>query len=759
MTPVPQLLIVDDDPLAIQVLNRALKGFGKIYVATGGPAALSLLKSRPIDLTLLDAYMPVMDGFATFRALKQDYPDIRVIFVTESSDLESEIRALDAGAVDFITKPIHPPVVRARVSAHLKLKKQADELRDLVKRDPLTGIANRRALEEQARLEWRRALRKRQPMAVLMVDIDHFKAFNDQYGHLEGDSCLRRVAQAIAASVARAGDLVARFGGEEFVALLPDSSNHQAVIVAEKIRAAVRELAIPHALSPTSDRVTVSVGVAVGVPRFPPSANDAPEPANGFCSGYFEPNSLDSLIARADAALYAAKQAGRDRVMPQHDEPRSHDTPVPPNSTPETPMPPAPLSHASLTPIHADLRHIIYALSDALDLVGNEDVLHGKRVAIMAAECGRQAGLDPHEITSLFDQGLLRDIGVSSTRVHQQLMSQFEWADVQVHCERGASLLGDFRPLAGLAEPVRLHHTRWERLITADIPARVKVQANLIFLADRVNALIAPYCDERTALLRHSHRVRQEIAMRAHVYFAPQLVEHFIAASASETFWLNLEPQSVHVYLGNQLRESAPLLTPMRELKHLARLFSRIVDAKSPYMANHSLGVSQVARHLAGKLGLSAEILDKIEIAGLVHDLGKLRIPDEIIEKPGPLDDFERHIVNTHSYETFQILRRVPGFEEIRWWVADDLKEPSGSGNPFLAKGETLALEARIMRVSDIVQAMLQKRHYRKALSADQVRTFLEELVTQGRLDGGVVAAVVADMPGAMAAALASGPG
>lgn len=756
MNPVPQLLIVDDDPLAIQALNRALRGFGTIYVATGGPAALSLLKTRSVDLALLDAYMPVMDSFAIFRALKQDYPDIRVIFVTASSDTESEIRALDIGAVDFITKPIHPPVVRARVSAHLKLKKQADELQALVKRDPLTGIANRRALEEQANLEWRRALRKRHPLAVLMVDIDHFKAFNDHYGHLEGDSCLRRVAQAIEASIGRAGDLVARFGGEEFVALLPDSSNQQAVIVAEKIRVAVRELAIPHALSPTSDEVTVSIGVAVGVPRFPPSANDAPEPADGLCSGIFEPDSLDSLLARADAALYAAKQAGRDRVMPQHDEPRSQDTSAPPNFTPETPMPSDPASNAPQTPIHTDLRHIIYALSDTLDLVGNEDVLHGKRVAIIAAECGRQAGLDPQEITALFDQGLLRDIGVSSTRVHQQLMSQFEWADAQVHCARGATLLGAFRPLAGLAEPIRLHHTRWERLITADIPARVKAQANLIYLADRVNALIAPYCGDRTALLRHTHRVRQEIAMRAHVYFAPQLVEQFIAASASEAFWLNLEPQSVHLYLGNQLRESAPLLTPMRELKHLARLFSRIVDAKSPYMANHSLGVAQVASYLARKLGLSAESLDKIEIAGLVHDLGKLRIPDEIIEKPGPLDDFERHIINTHSHETFQILRRVPGFEEIRWWVAYDLKEPSGAGNPFLAKGETLSLEARILRVSDIFQAMLQQRHYRKALSADQVMTFLEELVAQGRLDGGVVAAVVADMSGAMTAARTS---
>lgn len=407
------------------------------------------------------------------------------------------------------------------------------------------------------------------------------------------------------------------------------------------------------------------------------------------------------------------------------------------------------------SPMHADLRHIIYALSDALDLVGVEDVTTGKRVAIMAAECARTAGLATHDITFLFDIGLLRDIGVSSTREHRCLMNEFDWGGAQAHCERGAALLRSFRPLADLAEPIRLHHTRWERLITENCPAKLKEHANLIFLVDRVNALAATQFGDHTALLRGSHRIRHEIASRAHVHFAPQVVEWFIAASASEGFWLNLEPQSVHAYLGNRLKQGVPIMTPMRELKHLALIFSRIVDAKSPYMSNHSAGVARVARYLAEKLGLSDDVCDKIEIAGLVHDLGKLRIPDEIIEKPGPLDDFERHIINTHSFETFQILRRIPGFDEIRWWVAYDLEEPGGGGNPFLAKHERLPLEARIMRVSDISQAMLQERPFRRALSADKLRTFLGELVAQGRLDADVVAALLADLPGAMAAAQA----
>lgn len=305
-----QIMIVDDDPLAIQTLNEILTRFGNICFTTSGQEALLLAQAKPVDLVLLDAQMPVLDGFATCRLLKRDHPDLVVIFVTASSGPASEIAALEAGAVDFITKPINPAVVRARVGTQLLLKQQTDLLRRLVKSDPLTGIANRRALEEQAGQEWRRARRNQTPLAVLMIDIDHFKAYNDHYGHLKGDECLRQVAQAITASVTRAGDLVARFGGEEFVVLLPECASQQAVAVAEKIRKAVHQMAIPHVASTSSDCVTISVGVAVGIPRSPM----APATARGTgvdCAS----ECLEDLLNRADAGLYRAKQDGRDRVV------------------------------------------------------------------------------------------------------------------------------------------------------------------------------------------------------------------------------------------------------------------------------------------------------------------------------------------------------------------------------------------------------------------------------------------------------------
>jgi HD-GYP domain-containing protein (c-di-GMP phosphodiesterase class II) len=144
---------------------------------------------------------------------------------------------------------------------------------------------------------------------------------------------------------------------------------------------------------------------------------------------------------------------------------------------------------------------------------------------------------------------------------------------------------------------------------------------------------------------------------------------------------------------------------------------------------------------------------EKIEIAGLLHDLGKLRIPDEIMEKPGQLNDFERHIMKTHSFETAQILKRIAGFDEISEWVAYDLEEAGNSRQPFQPKSERITLEARIMRVADVLQAMLQDRPFRKALTAEQAGSFLEMLAGKGELDAKIVATVMQDLEGAMLAA------
>ncbi len=389
--------------------------------------------------------------------------------------------------------------------------------------------------------------------------------------------------------------------------------------------------------------------------------------------------------------------------------------------------------------IDADLRDVTYALSDALDLVGVDDVGHGKRVGIMAAECGRTRGLSEPEITFLFDLGMLHDVGVSSTEVHRQLVAEFDWQGSQRHCDVGHALLEKFAPLARLALPVKYHHTRWEQLVAAGVEPAIAWNANLVLLADRVDAFTAPFYAGNT-VLQHAEETREQIRQRAGTYFAPELVDLFLETSRSEAFWLLLEPRSIDSFLQEMLSHGPGYSATIEEVRQVAEIFSRIVDAKSTFTAEHSLGVANLSRMVARKMGLDPLTCDKIEIAGLLHDLGKLRVPDEVLDKPGKLDARERQIINTHSFETFRILRHIKGFEEIAPWAAYHHEEPGGHGYPFHLKGETLPLEARILRVADIFQAMAQDRPYRAGLSEPEVVAFMRDLVGRGLVDAEVVA-------------------
>ncbi|CAO3417767.1 diguanylate cyclase domain-containing protein [Azospirillum doebereinerae] len=293
----PKILVVDDIPSNVHVLSRILKDDYDIYFATDGEKALELVQRRLPDLVLLDIMMPGMDGYEVCSRIKADPAtnDIPVIFISAKSEVEDETRGLEVGAIDFITKPISPPIVKARVRNHLLLKRQADLLRSLSFLDGLTGIANRRRFDETMEREWRRCARIQQPVSLVILDVDHFKAYNDHYGHQSGDECLRAVAEVLAERMKRPCDLVARYGGEEFICLLPETENSGAAQVAEWLRAAVADCGIPHAKSPVASCVTISLGVATMVP----GSSRTP----------------DQLAQAADQLLYQAKRAGRNRVQ------------------------------------------------------------------------------------------------------------------------------------------------------------------------------------------------------------------------------------------------------------------------------------------------------------------------------------------------------------------------------------------------------------------------------------------------------------
>jgi diguanylate cyclase (GGDEF)-like protein len=295
VSPKPRILIVDDDPGTTLVLAHLLSDIATTQATTRGADALALaLENRP-DLILLDIEMPDVSGFAVCERIKAhpDLHDTLVLFVTSHGEARIEAQALTVGAIDFIQKPVNAGVVRARVKNYLALKQQGDLLRQLSTVDGLTGVANRRAFDIALNREWARAQRSGEPIALLMCDIDDFKQFNDRYGHLAGDTCLRDVATELARHTRRAGDLVARYGGEEFAVLLPNCSPDDARTLGENIVAAIAAMGIAHAGSRVAQHVTLSVGAGLMA-----SHDRTPQ----------------DLIRAADAALYRAKRAGRNRL-------------------------------------------------------------------------------------------------------------------------------------------------------------------------------------------------------------------------------------------------------------------------------------------------------------------------------------------------------------------------------------------------------------------------------------------------------------
>lgn len=308
-----RLLLVDDDPSAIQIMGRILAQYPDQRFATSGEAALRLARDSTPDLIVLDVDMPGMSGFDVCDALKADpaLAEVPVIFVTSHSEPEFEVSGFEMGAADFIAKPINAPLVLARVKRQLRVKHMADELRRITTIDVLTGISNRRRFDQYLASEWSRARRAGNPLALLMIDVDHFKLYNDRYGHPAGDACLRAVAQSLVGTSLRPADLVARYGGEEFVILLPQTPRAGAEHVACSVLGAVKALGIAHEASLTARHVTVSVGVSC---YDDDSACWVPPPTDSRIADDPRARNCIDLLQAADRALYSAKHAGRARA-------------------------------------------------------------------------------------------------------------------------------------------------------------------------------------------------------------------------------------------------------------------------------------------------------------------------------------------------------------------------------------------------------------------------------------------------------------
>jgi len=290
------VLIVDDEGLNITALTHILNSDYTIYIEKDGIGCIETAKEMKPDLILLDVIMPAMDGFEVIKILKAtaETRDIPVVFVTGLRNSQDEELGFVLGASDYINKPFNASVVKLRVKNQMQLVNQMREIRHLSITDTLTEVGNRRHFNDVIQQEWQRAVRRETNLSFMILDIDHFKMYNDTYGHLQGDIVLKNIANLINSRLLRPADQLARWGGEEFAIILPETDLDGAKNVAEDIR-----VAIENAEFMTVDNKPTRVTISIGVNSIRPSRE-----------GY----TLEKFVADADAALYKAKELGRNRV-------------------------------------------------------------------------------------------------------------------------------------------------------------------------------------------------------------------------------------------------------------------------------------------------------------------------------------------------------------------------------------------------------------------------------------------------------------
>jgi len=385
-----------------------------------------------------------------------------------------------------------------------------------------------------------------------------------------------------------------------------------------------------------------------------------------------------------------------------------------------------------------NLHEAIYSLSDALDLVGVDHVHHGKRVAFMAAECGKALNWPNQQIDDLFQAAILHDCGVSNTAVHAKL-AQFEWEREKEHCKLGANILQATPVLSHLSDVVLYHHTHWSDLKQLDIPEDIKLKANCIYMVDRVDVSVLGFCSKEPNILLSKEEIRNKIAEKKNNWFSPELVDVFLEVSKSDTFWLSLEREHISGYVSTWVAHDLTREIDFKDLKSIVQIFSYIVDAKSTFTREHSEGVASLSRYLAERFNLPEANCDIIELAGLLHDIGKLRVPDDIIEKPSKLTSSEYKTMKRHSFDTYNILKQVKGFEQISEWASDHHERVDATGYPNHKGKSELSIEARIIAVADVFQALAQRRPYRKDLPPADILFILKQEATRGHLDTDIV--------------------
>lgn len=391
-----------------------------------------------------------------------------------------------------------------------------------------------------------------------------------------------------------------------------------------------------------------------------------------------------------------------------------------------------------------NIKEVTHALSEALDFVGVDDILHSKRVAYMAAEVSKKIGWSDGVTDDLMFIGMLHDCGVSSTDVHTHLVGELDWANSHIHSIRGEDLLKRTSVYRHFSTIIRYHHTHWDAL-PDELSQEEKEITNLIYLVDRVDALRAQNANARP------EEIQSTIRKYSGSLFSPELVDAFMATSSNGSFWFYLDSDALGEYVAEWVETGSDNAYTFLEIKEISLMFAAIVDAKSVFTFEHSIGVATLSRYLAELFQLPQESCEEIELAGLLHDLGKLRVEDAILDKPGQLNEEERLIMNRHGFDSDIVLRRIKGFKRIAHIASLHHETLDAKGYPYALSKENIPFEARIVAVADIFQALIQNRPYRAGMSMDEAYGIIHEMCENGKLDVEIVAKLKEHLEGCYA--------
>ncbi|ABO48561.1 metal dependent phosphohydrolase [Desulforamulus reducens MI-1] len=388
---------------------------------------------------------------------------------------------------------------------------------------------------------------------------------------------------------------------------------------------------------------------------------------------------------------------------------------------------------------------LLSSLSLAMDFSTNGLMRHHQRVALISLQIGKLYGLNIYQQEKLFTAAILHDAGSSSWN-EKDLLFDFFTTGTFKHCKKGYELFKNHSLFKSIADIVLYHHDRWDGRNNASGLKReeIPIESRIIHLSDRIDVLIR----EDIYILEQKEYICRQINQEKNKIFDPQLVEAFNDISNRECFWLDLHSP----FLNEILSHHCPVITKelgLAEVLSVADTMSKVIDFKSPFTRRHSSGVANVASFLALKAGFSAEQCDIIKVAGLLHDLGKLGIPDSVLDKPGKLTKSEFNIMKRHTYYTYHILKMIDKFDTINHYASSHHETLSGRGYPFKLDGSDLENGARIVAVADIFSALTEIRPYRQAMEKAKVINILSNQVKAGAIDSELTSLLLANYEGA----------